>query len=356
MTVAELLRSLPPPGDPSGGVAVSSRIRLARNLAGRPFPGRAGPEERDRVWRELRPAIEALPSLRDCAASGNDEIGEVERRMLVERHLASPEFAEHSEGCGLVVRQDHRAAVMVNEEDHLRLQTLGPGLCLDEAWQLMDAIDNELERQIPMAFSPRLGYLTACPTNIGTGLRASVMLHLPGLALMGEMGQVAHAAQKLGLAVRGTWGEGTDAVGHMYQVSNQATLGQTESSVIGNVERIARIMIENELNARERLAASRPAALRDYVGRAAGLLRHAHLMPTKEALALLSALRLGLNMGMVKGEGRVPVDVMLVLAQPAHIQAMAGRALSAAERDEARATMLRGWMTPPRRRKKKPLE
>ncbi len=337
----------------AGGIAVSSRVRLARNVADAPFPTRATAAERRRIWQRLRAALVSLPSLQLCVARGNEDIPEAEARLLVEQHLASREFAQRRPGGGLVLSADRRLSVMVNEEDHLRMQSLAEGLALEAAWRRMDALDRELEERLPMAFSPRWGYLTACPTNVGTGLRASVMLHLAGLAMVGEMPQVVRGIQQLGLAVRGIWGEGTDALGNMYQISNQATLGLSEEELIQELARAVGEVIQHERNARARLLADHPVILRDQVGRAAGILGHAHKITTQEALGLLSTLRLGIESGIFDPPGGVTVDDMFLRVQPAHIQAMAGRELDAAERDVVRATMLREWLSPPRRRRRK---
>lgn len=354
MTFEEFLRYEPADEGWIGGgdIAVSSRIRLARNLAGRPFPGRAGEEVCSEIWASLRSKLAALDVLEPCVTVGEEELDPLQRQILVERHLASREFAMRSRGSGIVVRTDHTLSVMVNEEDHLRLQALGRGLCLAALWERMVALDCAIEAVVPIAFSEPWGYLTACPTNVGTGLRASVMLHLPGLGLLEEMPQVIRGVQKIGMAVRGLWGEGTEAIGHMYQISNQVTLGEREETLINRLDGVVREVMDHETNARRRLAKSRESALRDHVGRAFGILAHAHLMSAREAVAHLSSLRLGVGVGMLERPGRVAVDRMLLWVQPAHVQLYAGRALDSRERDELRASLIREWLTPPRRRRK----
>ncbi|MCX7817836.1 MAG: protein arginine kinase [Kiritimatiellae bacterium] len=331
---------------------MSSRIRLARNLVGRPFPERAGERLCEEIWEQLRSQLTALEVLRPCMAAGGEKLAPLHRQILVERHLASREFAMRSRGSGLVVRTDHTLSVMVNEEDHLRLQALGRGLCLEEVWSRMIALDEAVEECVPIAFSERWGYLTACPTNVGSGLRASVMLHLPGLGLLEEMSQVVRGVQMIGMAVRGLWGEGTEAVGHMYQISNQVTLGEREEVLIGRLNMVVRELIEHERNARRRLLKTREVALRDHVGRALGILANAHLLNAREALAHLSALRLGLETGILETPEHVEVDRMLLWVQPGHVQFMAGRQLDGRERDEFRASLIRGWLNPPHRRRK----
>ncbi len=343
MTLRELIeRPHAWPAEEGGpGVAVSSRVRLARNLAGAAFPGWAGEEERERIWRELRGRLLELPALADSAAAGNAELSEQDRFILFERHLISREHAGKSRGSGIVLRGDERISIMVNEEDHLRMQALCPGLRLREAWQMADAVDSQLDAKVSYAFDARWGYLTACPTNVGTGIRASVMLHLPGLALMEEMEPVVKGVAKLGLAVRGVWGEGTEAHGHLYQISNQMTLGEREEDIVRNLETIVGEIVEHELNARRRLWSQREVVLRDHVGRAAGILTHAHILSSREALDLLSALRLGLEMGIVSRLERRDLLELLLLTQPAHLQMNEGRPLSPFDRDRARAELVR---------------
>jgi protein arginine kinase len=323
------------------GIAVSSRIRLARNVKGRAFPDWSGEAERLKVWRMMEPELRGLASLRESVSVANEDMTDVERRILVERHLASREHAAKGRGSGIVIRGDERAVVMVNEEDHLRLQTLCCGLRLHEAWAAMDALERELDARVEFAFHPQLGYLTACPTNVGTGLRASVMLHLPALVLMEEMGQVVNGIQKIGLAVRGLWGEGTEAVGHMFQISNQMTMGQAEEEIVGDLDRIVQEIIVHERNARARLMRHREALVRDHIGRAIGILTHAHILSSVETLSHLSALRLGLDLGIVRRWKRVVIDELLLVTQLGHIQRMAGGPLSPRDRDEVRARLVR---------------
>ncbi len=325
----------------NAGVMVSSRVRLARNLAGEAFPGWAGEEESVRTWNRLRPVIEALPMLDPPLAVAVDELSRVDREVLVERHLISRDLAGKGRGSGLVLKRDESLAVMLNEEDHLRLQAMSPGLNLASCWQRIDAMDTEIERQIAYAFSPRLGYLTACPTNVGTGMRASVMLHLPGLVLLNEIGGIINGVGKIGLAVRGLWGEGTDASGNMFQVSNQVTLGEQEAAIIGRLERIVLEIADHEKNARLRLVQQKEASIRDHIGRAYGILSQAHLLNSKETLDLLSALRLGIDLGLVTEWNQAVIDELFILIQPGHLQKREGKAIGAEKRDMARARLVR---------------
>ena len=323
------------------GVVVSSRVRLARNLQKSAFPGWAGAEECDVLWRELRAVLLDAPSLRPAEAVGMGELDEIEKAIFFERHLISREQAEKGKGSGLVFHKDEGISAMVNEEDHLRLQCMRPGLDLHGTWDAINGLDSEIEQRVEYAFSPKLGYLTACPTNVGTGLRASVMLHLPGLTLMNEIGPIMKGMTKIGLAVRGLWGEGTEATGNMYQISNQMTLGEEETTIIGNLERIVLEIIGHEKDARLRLMEKRETTVRDHVGRAFGILSFAHSLSSKEALDLLSGLRLGIDLGILKNVGRRTVDELMLITQPGHLQRLEARALKPKDRDRVRAQEVR---------------
>lgn len=333
------------------GPVISSRIRLARNLKDAAFPGWAGAEECERLWTRIQPALEKVPSLQPASALSMGALDELERQILFERHLISREQAEKTKGSGLVLRRDESLSVMVNEEDHLRLQGMRPGLSLRAIWEEVDRLDTEIEQRIEYAFSPKLGYLTACPTNVGTGMRASVMLHLPGLVLMNEINPVIKGMGKIGLAVRGLWGEGTEAAGNMFQISNQMTLGDTEEQIVGVIEQIVQEIIEHERNARERLLERRETVVRDHVGRAFGILSHAHILTSKEALDLLSGLRLGIDMGILSSVSRRVVDELMLLTQPGHLQKLESRTLKPKERDRYRARLVRERLTGATRRR-----
>lgn len=322
-------------------IALSSRVRLARNRSDCSFPRRAGEEECERIWNEAEPILRELASLKPAETAGYAELTEQERLMLFERHLISREHAAQARGSGVAIRTDEAVVIMVNEEDHFRLQAFGGGLCLRESWARVDSVERELERAVSFAFTPRWGYLTACPSNVGTGMRASVMLHLAGLVLMEEMGPVINGIQKIGLTVRGVWGEGTEASGNMFQISNQMTLGEREEEILALLEQVALELVDHERNARKRLLESRKTVLQDHVGRAYGILSHAHILSSKEALDLLSALRLGIDAGILPDVERKQVDELLLLSQPAHLQWREGRILSPAARDVARARLIR---------------
>ena len=324
------------------GPVISSRIRLARNIEAHCFPGWANEEEKDAVWNQANEIFESLdaPFIRWSMA----EASEMDKEILFERHLISQELAVKDAGCGVFVSPDECLSIMVNEEDHIRIQSLQPGLNLTAAWQAADRIDDELEGELTYAFSSKLGYLTSCPSNVGTGMRASVMLHLPGLVLMEEMDPVINGISKIGLAVRGMWGEGTEAAGNMFQVSNQITLGRREDEIIAHLEQIVLELIDHENNARERLMKDRALVIEDHVARAFGILSNARMMTSGEALNLLSTLRLGLDLSMIDQFSRREVDMLFIAIQPAHLQKLENKVLEPEERDEVRAEMLRDFM------------
>jgi protein arginine kinase len=329
---------------PSEGPVVSSRVRLARNLRETTFSGWASKEVRDRVWNDVVLAFDGVPDNDRFMRWRMDELSALERDLLFERHLISRELADRQTGSGVFVNEDECRAVMVNEEDHIRLQSLQPGLNLQQAWDVADALDNALEQGLSYAFSSKLGYLTACPSNVGTGMRASVMLHLPGLCLTEEIKPVINAVSKIGLAVRGLWGEGSEASGHMFQISNQITLGKPEAEIIANLEQIVLEVIEHEKNARLRLMSKQEIRVHDHVGRAYGILANAALMATGEALDLLSALRMGIDLGLMPNMVRREIDQLFIRIHPAHLQKEAGVSLTPEERDIKRALLIRNFL------------
>ena len=326
---------------PHDKIVLSSRVRLARNLRGVAFPGWAKKNERNRALEILRPAVESLPAMAEAFSESMDSLSALDKQILVERHLISREHAARNVGSGLVLSRDLSVCVMINEEDHLRMQALKPGLQLRQAWLAIDQVDSSLERRLDFAFSPQLGYLTACPTNVGTGIRVSAMLHLPGLVLAEQVNQIITAVNKLGLAVRGLYGEGTEALGNVFQVSNQKTLGEVETEVVERLNKVLLQIIEHEENARGSLLEKKPKMLFNHIGRAYGTLANAHIITSKETMNVLSLLRLGLDLDMFPGVPRALVDELFVTTQPAHLQSLHTEKLSADERDLLRADMLR---------------
>lgn len=320
---------------------VTSRIRLARNLRGHSFPGWAKKSQRAETLAILRPAVEGLSAMKGAFSRELGDLTQVQKQVLVERHLISREHAAKSEGSGAVIERSQSFSIMLNEEDHLRMQSIRPGLRLKEAYVALNALDSELEQKLDYAFDPILGYLTTCPTNLGTGLRASAMLHLPGLVLSDQIGPVLQAVNKIGLAVRGLYGEGTESLGNLYQISNQSTLGETEDTIIERLDRVIAQVASHEQNAREKLMEDDPGMVADKIGRAYGILRSAHLIESKEALNLLSLLRLGGNLALFPAGTVNLCDTLLMDIQQAHLQLHAGTKLSPDHRDSIRAEILR---------------
>jgi protein arginine kinase len=344
MTLNEFLETAPQPfrrESPGDRIVLSSRVRLARNVKGLPFPGWAKKPDRLKAYEQIRSTVEGLPQMSDGYSAAMDTLSSVERQILVERHLISREHAARSAGSGVVLSRDHSLCVMINEEDHLRMQSLRPGLELKGVWQAIDAVDSLLERKLDYACSRELGYLTACPTNLGTGIRVSAMLHLPALVLAEQMNQVITAVNKLGLAVRGLYGEGTEALGNVFQVSNQMTLGETEADIVERLNKVVAQLIEHEENARANLLEKKAKMVFNHVGRAYGILANAHSISSKEGMNLLSLLRFGLDLGCFPGVDRTLVEELLIQTQPAHLQRLHPEKLSADERDLLRSDMLR---------------
>src|SRR5690606_34390358 len=268
----------------------------------------------------MRAAVEKLPVMAGGFAESMDNLSAIDKQILAERHLISREHAIKGGGSGLVLDRSESLSVMINEEDHLRMQALRAGFQLKEAWQAVDEMDSALESRLPFAFSPDLGYLTACPTNVGTGIRVSAMLHLPGLVLAELINPIVQSVNKLGLAVRGLYGEGTEALGNVFQVSNQMTLGETEAEIVERLSKVVHQMIEHELNARQKMLEEKPRVLFNHIGRAFGILSNAHSISSKEAMNLLSLVRLAHDLRMFPTVPRALFDELLLVTQPAHLQ------------------------------------
>src|ERR1700746_1092722 len=339
---------------PHDRIVMSSRVRLARNLKEAAFPGWAKKPERVRVLELIRPTIENLPEMKDSFSETMDSLSSLDKQILVERHLISREHAAKSAGSGLVLNRDETLCFMINEEDHLRMQALRPGLQIRNAWSAIDQVDSELEAKLDFAFNPDLGYLTACPTNIGTGIRVSAMLHLPGLVLAEQINPIIQSVNKLGLAVRGLYGEGTEALGNVFQVSNQMTLGESESAIVERLEKVLAQIIEHEENARATLLEKKPKMVYNHIGRAYGILANAHSISSKETMNLLSLMRLGLDLGLFPAGDRALTDELFIMTQPAHLQKQHTEKLSAEERDLLRADMVRERLKPVSRPVAKP--
>src|SRR5256714_7708117 len=326
---------------PHHQIVISSRVRLARNLQNRSFPGWAKKVERTAILDLIKPRVEELSEMQDSFSELLQDLSAMEKQVLVERHLISREHAAKNVGSAIVMNRRQTLSVMINEEDHLRMQSIRSGLQLKQAFKLVDKIDSALENSLDFAYDPRLGYLTACPTNVGTRLRASAMLHLPGLVLSELINQVIQAVSKIGLAVRGLYGEGTEAMGNLFQISNQTTLGEKEDEIINRLTKVIETIIEKEHDARQILIQKKPNTLCDQIGRAYGVLTYAHAMPSKEALNLLSDINIGIVLGAFPENQRLQIDELFIETQPAHLQKSSQQKLNAEERDHLRAQIIR---------------
>src|SRR5213595_1738319 len=301
---------------PHHQIVISSRVRLARNLRNRAFPGWAKKAERISILDLIRPRVEELTEMQDSFSESLQELSALERQVLVERHLISREHAAKSVGSAVIMNRKQTLSVMVNEEDHLRMQSIRSGLQLRQAFKLVDKVDSALEAKLDFAYDAKLGYLTACPTNVGTGMRASAMLHLPGLVLSDLINQVIQAVNKIGLAVRGLYGEGTEAMGNLFQISNQTTLGEKEDEIVSRLSKVIETIIEKEHDSRQMLIQKKSNTLWDQIGRAYGVLTFAHAMTSKEALNLLSIMKLGVDLGAFPEDRRLPIASITITSGP----------------------------------------
>jgi protein arginine kinase len=322
-------------------IVLSSRVRLARNVEGHSFPHLLSEDALRGLRSRILEAVQACPQLEGAGVWGLEELEELERRFLLERHLVSLELVENPMGRAVAVAADEAAGVMVNEEDHLRLQAFGPGLCCEATLERALGLAQEVEEKIPYSRSPRLGYLTACPTNVGTGLRASILVHLPGLILTKDVERVLNSLRVLNYTVRGFYGEGSGVMGALFQISNSATLGLGEAEIVDDLLHHVRKVISVEREARAVLLRRERARMEDRVWRAWGLLHSARLLSTREAFDLLGDVRLGTSLRLLPGLDESVLSALLMGIQGAHRQVVAGRPLSAAERDEERAAFVR---------------
>jgi protein arginine kinase len=331
---------------PDADIAISSRIRLARNIANMPFPVSASKHDKLQVAAAVENAIEQSDSLNGGLLTYDmDKLSEIEREILLERRLVSREFINLRGGEILLVKEDESCGVMVNEEDHLRIQVLAPGLQLESVWEKTNELDNRISSCLPYAFDEQLGFLTSCPTNVGTGLRASVMLHLPALRLSGQVNAAIQGISKLGLAVRGIFGEGSENLGNLFQISNQSTMGETEEQIIFRLTKVIKQIINHEKNARTHLMDKKRYFLLDHIGRAYGTLRRSYILSSSEALDSLSALRTGVDLGMFTSVNLRQVNELFKIIHSAHLQRFAGKELTQEERDIFRAQIVRDMLS-----------
>ena len=326
-----------------GDVIISTRIRLARNLRTCPFPSRMNAEDRERVISAVQKAIETSPIANEFVLYRLKDLSQITRVSLVERHLVSPEFISHPEGRAVLLMKDESVSIMVNEEDHLRIQVMCEGFNFEGALQTADRLDTLLGESLNFAFDDKLGYLTQCPTNLGTGMRASLMLHLPALQETGTINRISANLSKLGLTIRGTYGEASQPVGALYQLSNQVTLGLSEQEAIDNLKSIALQLMKQERSARAEL--EKDLEVQDSICRSVGLLRNARLLSNDEFMKLISNVRLGINTGLIDHISLEAVNALTVRVQPATIQLPEGKALSSAQRDALRAKLVREALT-----------
>lgn len=327
-------------------VVLSTRVRVARNLQGHAFGPRARVNDREAVLGRVRAWVAGGRSLGSGTLLPMTELSARSRRVLLERRLISRELLGDAEagpvgGSAVLLSDRDPLSVMVNEEDHLRLQGLVSGLRLQEAWNAVDRLDEELGQDLPFAYHHEFGFLTSCPTNVGTGLRASVLMHLPGLVLTKEIGRVLQGLGQVGLTFRGLYGEGSEVVGNFFQVSNQTTLGKSEEDLVDHLDKIVRQVIQYENQARQVLLRDARAVTEDKVWRAYGLLRHARSLPFEEMMNLLSGVRLGVSLKLIPGVRVYTLNKIMIFTQPAHLEQAAGRDLPPAEGDAHRATYVR---------------
>ena len=329
---------------PESDIVISSRIRLARNLADFPFIRQCNESDRSEVEKSLKETIFSIKQWKNLAYLDVNTLAKVDRQFLVERQLISREHAESDGARSVAIDHQEKFSLMINEEDHLRVQVMHSGLALDSAWKRINEIDDMIEENMTFAFHPRLGYLTACPTNVGTGMRVSVMLHLPALVITRQIEKVFRSLQKISLAVRGLYGEGSQAMGDFYQISNQITLGRSEEELIQQVNDVVPVLIDYERKARQFLIRESQKDLHDRVSRAFGILCTAQTISSEETMHLLSSVRMGINLGLIENLEIPMVNQLFIHTQPAHLQKLRGSELDTANRNIERAHYLKNHL------------
>ena len=331
---------------PLRDVVLSSRIRLARNIADIPFPSIMKPEHGEQVANKVRDSFnDRKPSdTLNFAFMHMRDVPVVERQILVEKHLASQDLMKQYGISSILLDTSEKITVMINEEDHIRMQCILPGFQLNQAWELLNQVDDTIEDHVEYAFHEELGYLTSCPTNVGTGLRSSVMMHLPALTMNKQMNVILQTISKIGLTARGIYGEGSEALGNIYQISNQITLGPSEEEIINNLILACRQIVEKERIARRALYKTASIQFDDAIWRGFGILQNARVLELKEFMTLVSQLRMGLSMGLITGFTLEQIDGLMTAGQPANVVKKAGRAVESNEIDIARAEVIRQTM------------
>jgi protein arginine kinase len=332
---------------PESDIVVSSRIRLARNLADFPFTNRASPLQKGEIEHLLREQLGRIEGPGPLRYFPIHNLKQLDRQLLVERQLISREHAGGDGQRGVAIAPHETRSIMINEEDHLRLQVIRSGFALEEAWEDIDRLDDQVEQRVNYAFTEEFGYLTACPTNVGTGMRASVLLHLPALQLTKELEKVFRALQKINLAVRGLYGEGTRASGDYYQISNQVTLGKSEVDILKEIREVIPTILHYEREARKKLVRDSRAVIQDKVARAYGTLRSATMMTSEETMDLLSSVRLGVSLSLIEDLTIPVINELFLQTQPAHLQKLQGEELDSEARNVARAEYLRQKLRKP---------
>lgn len=329
---------------PNSDIVISSRIRLARNLDKFPFPHWANKKQGEQALEMVREAIGKVDYLKGITVFILTELNSTDKQFLVERHLMSHEHAQKMDCKAVAIDNEEIISIMINEEDHIRMQVMQSGFNLFEAWNIINKIDDCLAKELSFAFLPDCGYLTACPTNTGTGMRGSVMLHLPALVMTRQINRVLAAIAKLSFTTRGLYGEGTQASGNFFQISNQVSLGQSEDDILENINRIIRQVVEQENQAREAILTRDRAMLEDKINRSFGILKSARIISSQETIELLSMVRLGCDLGMIKDIDRRAINELFIITQPAHLQKKENKKLSPQERDIERAEIIRAGL------------
>lgn len=327
---------------PHSDIVLTSRIRMARNLKDLPFPCLATDEHRKKVLERVDQVIGSQKEIfGDYTLIDLSQLTPLERQLCVEKHIISPQMVKEVKSSCVLLKEDESISIMINEEDHIRIQSLFPGLQLENAWRQADDIDNALEEYLDYAFCDELGYLTTCPTNVGTGMRASLMMHLPGLAMTNQINRILSALYQVGMAVRGLYGEGTEVVGNILQLSNQITLGQNEREIMRNLNGVVKQLLEQEEGARQVLLNECREKLADRAGRAYGILSNARVMSSQEAMQLLSDFRLGVDLGLLGKVDRRVLNQLLVMISPSYLQKLEDKELSDFDINITRASLIR---------------
>ena len=326
---------------PHNDIILSSRIRLARNIADIPFPSGLEAERAKTIIGMVKDSLSKAESPLKFKDYIMQELPPIERQFLVERHLISPGLSKNSANGAAIISSDGVVSIMVNEEDHIRIQAILPGLQIKKSWDMASDIDDVLEQNIEYAYNENWGYLTSCPTNVGTGMRASVMVHLPALYITGNMNKILQAVAHIGLTIRGIYGEGTEIVGNIFQISNQITLGRAEEEIVENLTAVTTQIIDKEKEARKVLLESNRIMIEDRIWRSWGIMKNARLMNSQECMKLLSDVRLGVDMGIIENIPTQLLNEIMIETQAAGIQKSSGKELSVGERDIIRAEMIR---------------